>query len=244
MKTIVAIGGYKHESEKTHEFNTPLEIDATIVKLTGKKSPKALFIPTASSDSPSYTAAWLKNYRDKLGCQTDVLQLVKEKPTLKEIEAKLDWADLIYVGGGNTLMMMKKWRRLGVDKMLKRAYTQEKILCGVSAGSICWFDYGVSDSLHFYDQKETKYIKVRGLGLLKGLHNPHFASERPDCKYRTKGMKEILKRSAEKCLAIPDACAMIFQDKNYQVIGKPDASRTSYKHGKYHEEKLPRSGIL
>ena len=242
MKTIVAIGGYETEDTNAHEFGTPIEIDREIINLTGKKIPKVLFIPTASSDSEGYIEAWLKNYRDKLSCSADVLKLIQENPTHKEIQAKIDWADVIYVGGGNTLKMMKKWRRLGVDKILKKAHAQGKILCGVSAGSICWFEYGVSDSLHFYNSKETKYIKVRGLGLLKGIHNPHLGSEREDCKYRTKGMKEIMKRSPGKCLGIPDACAIIFQDDAYRVIGKPEASQAYYEKGKYFKTKIPRKG--
>ncbi len=244
MKTIVAIGGYEDEDVKAHTFGTPLAIDRAIVDLAGKKTPKVLFIPTASSDSVGYVEAWLKNYRDKLGCSTDVLRLIQEKPTLKEVQAKLDWADVIYVGGGNTLKMMKKWRRLGVDKMLRRAYADGKILCGVSAGSICWFEYGISDSLHFYDAKETKYIKVRGLGILKGIHNPHFGSEREDCKYRTKGMKEVMQRSRGKCFGIPDGCAVIFQDKSYRVIGKPEISEVWYEKGKYQEKTLARVGTF
>lgn len=250
MKTIVAIGGYLKESGEGASswldmwFDTPLQIDKEICGLTGKAHPKVLFIPTASSDSKGYEAAFRKTYEGQLKCEVDVLRLVLEKPSRKEIQAKMDWADLIYVGGGNTLKMMKKWRRLGVDKILKLAWEQGKVLCGPSAGSICWFEYGVSDSLHFYDKKETKYIKVRGLGFLKGVHNPHFGSEREDCKYRTKGMKEVMQRSSGKCLAIPDASAVIFQGDRYRIIGEPEVSQVWYERGEYHEEQILRSGLV
>jgi dipeptidase E len=249
MKTIVTIGGYLKEGGEGAGswldmwFDTPIEIDREIVKLTGKKAPRVLFIPTASSDSRGYEAAFRKNYEGKLNCEVDVLKLVREKSSPKGIQTKIDWADIIYVGGGNTLKMMKKWRRLGVDKMLKRAWEQGKVLCGVSAGSICWFEYGISDSLHFYNSKETKYIRVRGLGFLKGIHNPHFGSEREDCKYRTKGMKEIMQRSKGKCLGVPDACAVIFEGNHYRVIGKPEASQVWYEKGKYCERQIPREGV-
>lgn len=242
MKTIVAIGGYAHENWKKHEFDTPIEIDKEIVKLSGKKKPNVLFIPTASSDSVGYINSWLKIYRNKLDCQIDILRLVVEKPSHKEIQAKIDWADVIYVGGGNTSMMMKKWRLLGVDKMLKRAYEEEKVLCGVSAGSICWFEYGVSDSLHFYNKKETKYIKVAGLGFLKGIHNPHFHSKTKDNRYRMKGMQEVVKRSKESCLAIPDGCALIFQENQYRVVGKPEVFQVWYERGEFHQSEIPRKG--
>lgn len=251
MGKIVAIGGYLKEGGDGSSrdwldmwFDTPIEIDREIVKLTGKKSPRALFIPTASSDSEGYEVAFRKNYEGKLKCEVEVLRLVREKPTHKEIQTKINWADIIYVGGGNTLKMMKKWRRLGVDKILKRAWEQGKVLCGPSAGSICWFEYGVSDSLHFYDKKETKYIKVRGLGFLKGIHNPHFGSTTDDNKYRTKGLKEVMQRSKGKCLAIPDACAVIFEGDRYRVIGKPEVSQVWYERGDYHENQIIREGAV
>jgi dipeptidase E len=68
-------------------------------------------------------------------------------------------ADIIYVGGGNTLKMMTLRRKLGVDKALQQALKKDIILSGLSAGSICWFDYGNSDSRKF-TSKSTQLIKV------------------------------------------------------------------------------------
>jgi dipeptidase E len=72
--------------------------------------------------------------------------------------------------------MMRLWRRLGVDKLLKAAYDNGTVLAGVSAGSICWFDSGHSDSMSFYHPQKWQYINVRGLGFLKGVHCPHYNS--------------------------------------------------------------------
>jgi putative intracellular protease/amidase len=77
-------------------------------------------------------------------------------------------ADIIYVGGGNTLQMMRVWRRFGVDKLIKSAYESGTVLSGISAGSICWFDSGHSDSMSFYNPRKWKYTNVRGLGLIRG----------------------------------------------------------------------------
>ena len=110
-----------------------------------------------------------------LKCKTDVLFLIKEHPSRAQVRKKIGSADIIYVGGGNTLMMMRLWRRrLGVDKLLHLAYANGTVLCGVSAGSICWFDSGHSDSMSFYNPRKWKYINVRGLGFIKGIHCPHF----------------------------------------------------------------------
>jgi dipeptidase E len=78
-------------------------IDKEIIKLSGKKNPLLLFIPTASSDSESYYEVVKKHFGKKLGCRTDVLYLIKDKNTKTEIRNKILSADIIYVGGGDTL---------------------------------------------------------------------------------------------------------------------------------------------
>jgi dipeptidase E len=100
--------------------------------------------------------------------------LIKEQPSKEQTRRKILSADIIYVGGGNTLQMMRVWRRLGIDKLLKKAYENGTVLCGISAGSICWFDSGHSDSMSFYSPKNWKYTNVRGLGLIRGIHCPHY----------------------------------------------------------------------
>src|SRR3989344_2508736 len=120
MKKIIAIGGgeigrpgYPVETTK---------IDKEIIALTGKTNPRLLFIPTASSDSELYYETVKKHFGKTLGCKTDVLYLINKDLSKKEIEQKIFGADIIYVGGGNTLKMMKVWRAIGVDKILKQAY--------------------------------------------------------------------------------------------------------------------------
>lgn len=238
MGTIVAIGGYhKQLSNGDPVFDTPIElIDKEIVRLRGKKKPNVLFVPTASSDSQKYVDVIQWVYEDQLGANFDALRLIAESPSEQEICSKIEWADVIYVGGGNTLKMMKKWRRLGVDKLLIKAYEQGAVMCGASAGSICWFEYGVSDSLHFYDETETKYIKVRGLGILPGVHCPHFKSTTEDNKHRYAGLKEVMKRSKGKCLAIPDGSAVVIQGSEMRCIGLENSSWCWWEKGKWREE--------
>src|ERR1022692_947544 len=142
-KTIVAIGGGKIATRQT------LPIDRHIIRLSQKKNPSLLFIPTASSDSEIYWKKVREYFGDFLKCKTDVLFLMKEKPSRQQIRSKISSADIIYVGGGNALQMMRIWRRLGVDKLLIAAYKKGTVLAGVSAGSICWFDSGHSDSMSF-----------------------------------------------------------------------------------------------
>lgn len=238
MGTIVAIGGYQESSGKEGWIKTPLEIDQEILNLTGKKKSKVLFIPTASSDSEIYVKAIRNLYEKDLNCDFDVLLLFVESLSEQEISSKIGWADVIYVGGGNTLKMMKKWRRLGVDQLLIEAYERGAVMCGASAGSICWFEHGVSDSLHFYDATETKYIKVRGLGILPGVHCPHFKSTTEDNKHRYKGLKEVMKRSKGKCLSIPDGAAVVIQDGEMRCIGLGSSYWTWWEKGEWREEEI------
>lgn len=134
MGTIVVIGGGSIKDLET------FHLDKRVVGHTGKKCPKALFIPTASSDSKEYAEAFHEVYGGKLGCETEALYLLSDPPSKKELRKKILDADLIYVGGGNTLKMMKRWRHLGVDQLLKVAYRKGTVLAGISAGGICWFD--------------------------------------------------------------------------------------------------------
>ena len=124
---------------------------------------RLLFIPTASSDSDRYSKHIQEYFGEFLKCKTGVLFLIKEQPSREQIQRKISSADIIYVGGGNTLLMMRTWRRLGVDHLLKVAYENGTVLAGISAGSICWFDSGHSDSMSFYNPRKWKHISVRGL---------------------------------------------------------------------------------
>ena len=148
MKKIIAIGG--GEIGRPGFPTQTTAIDKEIIRLTKKKHPTLLFIPTASGDSSSYYETVRNHFGKKLSCKTDVLYLIKEKLSQQEIKEKILSADIIYVGGGNTFRMMKIWKRRGVDVILKQAYKKGTVLSGLSAGArragisrgsvagICW----------------------------------------------------------------------------------------------------------
>jgi len=210
MGTIVAIGGGEINKHET------FAIDQEIIKLSCKKRPRVLFIPTASSDSQEYINDFIDYYGNYLDCKVDVLLLIKQSVTTKKISEKFLNSDIVYVGGGNTLMMMNVWRKLGVDKILKKAYQKNIILCGISAGAICWFNFGVSDSRRFKNL-EAQLIKVRGLGFISGLLCPHYHSEKY-AKDRVVSTKNIAKRTSGVALGIDDFCAIIFIDGQFKII--------------------------
>src|SRR5512143_3488874 len=181
---IISIGGGSLKKKQT------LPIDRYIVKLTGKKAPRALFIPTASGDPQDYCESFDRVYGGVLGCRTDHLLLYRRPEDRTKAAKKIASADLIYVGGGNTLRMMKMWRRFGIDRMLIKAGRSGTVLAGLSAGAICWHEWGHSDSRAYSGRKKWSYIKVRGLGLLPGLYCPHLDGEKRDASFRAMVVQE------------------------------------------------------
>lgn len=221
-KAIVAIGGGEIRTRGT------AAIDREIIRLSGKKHPKLLFIPTASSDSERYWQRIPKYFGKFLKCETDVLFLIKEKLSKAQIAAKIHWADIIYVCGGNTLLMMRIWRRLGVDRLLKSAYENGSVLSGISAGSICWFDSGHSDSMSFYNPRKWKYINVRGLGLIKGIHCPHYNSMTRGVP-RRKDFRDLIPRTGGTGIAIENNCAIVFFNGRFHKVIRSKNYARAYK---------------
>ena len=218
-RAIVAIGGGEIRTRGT------ATIDREMIRLSNKKNPKLLFIPTASSDSERYWKHVQEYFGKFLKCKTDVLFLIKEQPSKEQIRRKILSADIIYVGGGNTLQMMRRWRRLGVDRLLISAYANGTVLSGISAGSICWFDSGHSDSMSFYNPRNWKYINVRGLGLIKAIHCPHFNSKTRGIP-RRKNFRDMIRKTGGLGIAVENNCAIEFiGGRFYKVISSKDRSR-------------------
>ena len=233
---IVAIGGGNIRTRAT----TP--IDREIIRLTKKRNPKLLFIPTASSDSEEYWRHVQEYFGGVLKCRTDVLFLIKERPSREEIRKKILSADIIYVGGGNTLLMMRVWRRLGVDQLLRSAYANGTVLSGISAGSICWFDSGHSDSMSFYNPRSWKYIKVRGLGLIHGIHCPHYNGVTLGVP-RKNNFREMIGKTGGVGIAIENHCALVFIDGRVSRVIRAKRKARAYtvykQRGKVTAEQIP-----
>ncbi len=205
MSSIIAIGGGEIRSGKT------LPIDHEIINTASSAHPQVLFIPTASDDSVDYWNAFKELYSDTLHCASDVLFLSKEK-NRNEIEKKINTADIIYVGGGNTLKMMRRWRFLKVDILLQNAYKKGQVLCGLSAGALCWFQKGYSDSLHFYNDTKP-YIQVTGLGFVSGIICPEY----DDIK-RKKAFIEHISKHGGQGIGIESYAALKIQDDHISVL--------------------------
>jgi dipeptidase E len=218
-RAIVAIGGGLIRTRGT------AAIDRELVRLANKRHPKLLFIPTASSDSEPYWNQVQAYFGEFLKCGTDVLWLINQRPSRDQIRRKILSADIIYVGGGNTLFMLRLWRRLGVDELLRSAYERGVVLSGISAGSICWFDSGHSDSMSFYDPHHWQYINVRRLGFIPGIHCPHYNST--SCGIpRRNHFRAMIRKAGGIGIALENNCAIEFIDgRFYKVIASKSDAR-------------------
>jgi dipeptidase E len=216
MGTIVGIGGGDMEALETWD------IEKRVVELTGRTDPKALFVPTASYDSVERWEVFKGLYGGRLGCRTDVLYLLNRNTGQDELEERILSADIIYVGGGNTLKMMRRWRKLGVDKLLKEAHDRGIVLAGRSAGMICWFKYGHSDSMAFYNPDRWSYVRVKGMGFIDAIGCPHYNGETAGVP-RESEFQSMVSRHTELGIAVDNHCAIEFVDDGYRVItSRPD----------------------
>lgn len=194
MKQILAIGGGAFSAA-----NSNLKLEKYLLKLTKKKNPKICFLPQASNESNEYILKFYQTFL-QLGAEPSWCSLFgRVENTWKQ---HLLSQDIIYVGGGNTKSMMALWQAWEMDNVLKHAYEEGIILTGVSAGGICWFEEGITDSV-------WPLGIVQGLGILKGSFCPHFDSEveRPPV-YRDK-VKQL---EIQPGIALEDGVAAHFID--------------------------------
>ena len=235
---IIAIGGGEI-GRPGFAIETEI-IDREIIKLSGKKRPKLLFIPTASSDSEGYVEVVKKYFGKRLGCDVSVLYLIKNNPSRQEIEKMIFGTDIVYVGGGNTLKMMTLWRKLGVDKILEKASEKGVVMSGVSAGAVCWFRHANSDSLLF-SNPSASLIKVTCLGLVPFLCCPHYDTE----KGRKLNLKEMIKKVSGVAIALDNCAAIEIIDKQYKIVTSKShakAYRVYWRKDKFLHEQLPSNG--
>lgn len=166
MGRIVAIAG--GDLESTHAINQ------YIVDMVQKPKKKFLFIGTASGDNEGYIEK-IKFIFEELGCECKALCLTKQQQE-SETDVLLSWADIIYVGGGDTFSMMSIWRKYGVDRKLYDIYQKDgAVLTGISAGAMCWFQCGHSDSEIFWTDGNINYGWVDDLLAIHPLaYCPHY----------------------------------------------------------------------
>jgi dipeptidase E len=138
-----------------------------LLALTGKERPRLLFVPTATAEDPLYVVRVFDAFGDR--AEVSHLDFFPWPPA--ELRDFVLGHDIVYVGGGNTANMLAIWREHGVDEIMREAWQAGVVLTGVSAGMICWFEGGVTDS--FGPQLEA----MECLGLVPGSACPHYDGE-------------------------------------------------------------------
>ena len=202
MKRIVAIGGGELRERTT------LAIDEYIANLAkeraGERRANALFIPTASHDFMPYYNTFHKVYTGVFNIKTDVALTVFKEVDLEKLKSKFDKADIIYVGGGDTVFMIDSWKESGLLPLLKDAYERGVIIAGLSAGAICWFKTMYTDSEKALGEGE-KYAIFDGLGWLDGTISPHYGARMLD-------FDKIVCYNSTRAYALEDNSAIVIED--------------------------------
>jgi dipeptidase E len=165
MRRIAAMGGGGFIMEPRNP-----RLDRWLLSLTGPKRPRVLFVPTASGDAPGYVARFHRAFA-KHECEPSHLQLFNR--TVRNLRDFVLRQHIVYVGGGNTANMLAVWRVHGLDAILREAWENGTLLCGVSAGANCWFESSLTDSFG----RPLRALND-GLALLPGSFCPHYDGER------------------------------------------------------------------
>jgi dipeptidase E len=205
------------------EPGNPL-LDRFVLSLARSSPARVCFVPTASGDADGHLARFYHAF-SALDCRSSDLQLFHR--TVGELESFVLAQDVIYVGGGNTANLLAVWRTHGLDRILRRAWEEGVVLCGVSAGMNCWFEASVTDSFNV-----ERLAPLRdGLGLLPGSACPHYDGEE---QRRPTYMALVAAGELPDGWAADDGAALVFAGPELAevVASRPQA-------GAYRVERTP-----
>lgn len=205
---IIAMGGGGFSMEPDNP-----RLDRYLLQATGKKCPRVVFLATASGDAEGYIERFYTAFR-QYPCQPMHLSLFHgEIPA--DFDAFFQNVDLVYVGGGSTRNLLLLWREWGLDQALRRAGEQGTILAGLSAGSNCWFEEFVTDSL------PGELTSLPGLGWLTGSHCPHYDGEED----RRPAYHRLIAAGLKAGFAADDGAALDFTNGELirVVVSRPEA---------------------
>ncbi|MFC4276477.1 Type 1 glutamine amidotransferase-like domain-containing protein [Achromobacter aloeverae] len=218
MKRILAIGGGGFMMEDTLS-----PIDEYIVSLTGKVRPRICYLATASGDLPAHLDKFHAAYGN-MGCETSHLAFFRQPDSrsilVSEFHTKLLEQDAIFVGGGNTKSALAVWREWGLDNVLKEAWEGGVLLAGMSAGAMCWFEAGVTDSLG-----RAMLRPLDGLGFLRGGCAVHYSSDQE----RRRSLHAAHQAwTIPTSIAIDDFAAALYVDASLDGVVSWRAGSTAY----------------
>lgn len=183
----------------------------------GEERPRICFIGTASGDDAGY----IERFHSAFDPVTDAAHLALFSRTVEDIAGFLGAQDAIHVGGGNTASLLAVWRAHGVDEALRRAHESGVVLAGASAGSICWFEGGTTDSFG-----PTLHALAGGLGLIPGSYSPHYDGEP---QRRPTYQRLVGDGSLPAGIAVDDHAAAIYDGPGLVEVVAAHAGPTAYR---------------
>lgn len=206
-RQVIAIGGVIAQED--------LALFPYIVAQARRSRPRVGYLPTASGDSDAFIAKFYQHFSG-LSCELSHLTLFERVPSL---EKYIPEQDVILVSGGNTKSMMALWQGWGLDVLLRQAWEVGAVLAGFSAGAICWFSEGLSDSW------ADRLAPVPGLDLIAGSCCPHYSNE-PERRPRFKHL--IARAEMRPGIGIDDGAAVHFRDSRAVAVVAARAHASAY----------------
>jgi peptidase E len=211
---IVALGGGGFLMEP----DNPL-LDDFVLSLSRRKPARVCCIPTASGDSASAITRFYRAFSTRCVATDltlfDILGLPRHPALTRDLARFVAAQDVFYVGGGNTANLLAVWRAHGLDRLLRRAWLSGAVLSGMSAGMLCWFRGGITDSFGGFRALRD------GLGLLRGTACPHYDGE----SQRQAAFRRLIARGAPAGYAADDGVALHFIGGRFKqaVSSRPKA---------------------
>lgn len=170
-RQIVAVGGGGFRaSAHSRDVATPGPLVDFAVSLAETSRPRVCYLGTATGDAPDRIARFYGAFAGRDVAPSHLALF--PQPSVPDVAAHLLAQDVVWVDGGSVANLLALWRLHGVDTALREAWGAGVVLAGVSAGSLCWFEGGTTDSFGPHLRAFTD-----GLGLIKVSHCPHYNSE-------------------------------------------------------------------
>lgn len=211
---IVALGGGGFSMEKDGSI-----LDDYVLSVTGARRPRICFLPTASGDADHYVVRFYRRF--SMHCEASHLSLFRRDQGGHGVEddlaSHLLGQDLIYVGGGNVVSMLGVWHAHGLDDILRKAWREGVVLCGPSAGSLCWFEEALS-AFHGPPRR------IRGLGLLPYSNCVHYNAE----PARRAEYHSLVSDGMLPGFAVDDGVALHFKNTELARVVSSRAGGSSY----------------
>jgi dipeptidase E len=210
-RQIVALGGGGFSEDPRGAA-----LDDYILDASGADRPRVCFLATAGGDNSSYIVKFYGAFSERV-CTPTHLNLFNR--TVDDVRELLLSQDVIYVGGGNTVNLLAVWRAQGIDEVMREAWERGIVLAGLCAGSMCWFEGGVTASFG------TRLTPLTGgLGLLPGTNCPHY-------NVRRDAYMEALRGGLSPGLAAEDGVALHFVDRRLAAVVASRDDRRAYRVG-------------